>query len=456
MLETRLYVYPASQARDGKVAKQHSPSISYPFGTAIERSASKGSKKLFYDARKKGQIRLTPHSAKKEKMSELKLGSDELINRYWNGKIQSAEQNINMMSFKVPDLRKEVDLILKNYVNTQSRNELLTEATADANAKNLDVLTALAELPETIKMFIDLSRSLRHPLKTLKRLDLASKKPIKQVGYKEVWIKTRKGRRLVKRKTYTTKYRWEGNLVSLADLSSQAWLTYRYGILPLLYTYEDIQKALKPISDAVSWDTVKRFKKSEHEVADLKVGQISSQFYGGGADILLGADIEIIERVMIRTKMNTNQLKQKRFAFNPALTAWELIPYSFVVDWFVQIGDFITALAPTCYELRGITYSKTIRVRAKLYPGPYLQNAVSRNGSSHLIGNKYTVDVSYELDQYVREVVSDNVMNYVTIPTGAGLNLKRSVDLASLSFQWTKDFLPALNTNLLKRKSGKS
>ena len=32
---------------------------------------------------------------------------------------------------------------------------------------------------------------------------------------------------------------------------------------------------------------------------------------------------------------------------NPALLAWELLPYSFVVDWFIPVGDFLSSLDAT-------------------------------------------------------------------------------------------------------------
>lgn len=37
---------------------------------------------------------------------------------------------------------------------------------------------------------------------------------------------------------------------------------------------------------------------------------------------------------------------------NPALVAWELVPYSFVIDWFVPIGDWISSTPP----LWGVSY----------------------------------------------------------------------------------------------------
>ena len=40
-------------------------------------------------------------------------------------------------------------------------------------------------------------------------------------------------------------------------------------------------------------------------------------------------------------------MAQWNLGSNPLLTAWELVPYSFVVDWFVPIGDFINQYAST-------------------------------------------------------------------------------------------------------------
>jgi hypothetical protein len=33
------------------------------------------------------------------------------------------------------------------------------------------------------------------------------------------------------------------------------------------------------------------------------------------------------------------------FQFNPVQTAWELVPFSFVVDWFFTVGDSLSALS---------------------------------------------------------------------------------------------------------------
>lgn len=50
-----------------------------------------------------------------------------------------------------------------------------------------------------------------------------------------------------------------------------------------------------------------------------------------------------------------NQLQQLGLT-NPALVAWELVPFSFVFDWFISVGDWLTALT----ALHGISVKKAM------------------------------------------------------------------------------------------------
>lgn len=51
---------------------------------------------------------------------------------------------------------------------------------------------------------------------------------------------------------------------------------------------------------------------------------------------------------------------------NPAQLAWELVPFSFVVDWFIPVGDFFAQLDATLgWSYRGGTYSeKSVRTQS--------------------------------------------------------------------------------------------
>lgn len=51
---------------------------------------------------------------------------------------------------------------------------------------------------------------------------------------------------------------------------------------------------------------------------------------------------------------------------NPLIIGWELVPFSFVVDWFLPIGDFISSLDATL-GYATTSYSSSLLVRANWY-----------------------------------------------------------------------------------------
>jgi hypothetical protein len=62
---------------------------------------------------------------------------------------------------------------------------------------------------------------------------------------------------------------------------------------------------------------------------------------------------------------------------NPALLAWELLPYSFVIDWFLPIGDWLSCLdASNGFEFRSgsVTARRECITYVKAVPGPVAVN----------------------------------------------------------------------------------
>ena len=52
-------------------------------------------------------------------------------------------------------------------------------------------------------------------------------------------------------------------------------------------------------------------------------------------------------QVVLRRCYTLDEIEAKRFGMNPVGTAWELTTLSFVIDWFISVGDFIAAYTPT-------------------------------------------------------------------------------------------------------------
>jgi hypothetical protein len=115
---------------------------------------------------------------------------------------------------------------------------------------------------------------------------------------------------------------------------SSDWLSYRYGWRTLIYDLQDLNKAIigldsgrKRYSERAgttysqvatnAWDEAKSHG-TRHHIVDDKI-----EFRLSGSVV---ADITV-----------------PQFQFNPLQTGWEIIPFSFVVDWFIGIGKCLSA-----------------------------------------------------------------------------------------------------------------
>lgn len=129
------------------------------------------------------------------------------------------------------------------------------------------------------------------------------------------------------------------------DISDQ-YLKWKFGVEPIINDTQDILKAI---------EAFKRPKYQKFSVkADSSWTDIGSTTFGpGGAirDVILGVSIHALARgygaaaLPAETEGPTNSL-QSLLGFdldNFIPTAYELIPYSFVVDYFTNCGDILNA-----------------------------------------------------------------------------------------------------------------
>jgi len=100
---------------------------------------------------------------------------------------------------------------------------------------------------------------------------------------------------------------------------------------------------------------------------------------------------------------------------NPLNVAWERVPFSFVVDWFLPIGNYLDSLdAMLGYECRG--YSSSLLVRAEW-------TIVGRSGT---VSGSYKIKNSYEGGKklvYLERIASSSV----PIPTPPSFKDPRSL-----------------------------
>lgn len=415
-------------------------------------SKVKGDYAAFDKAKKNGGIVMRPHSRRHYHLGELSLSYNYNLTYTSNGKSKtevwqnSGRSSPSKLNWGREALAQAEAIALSRI---ERKETLITLATAKANQRDADILTMLGELPETIGMFNDLIKGLRRPLRTLVALSKAKRRWKWDFDYLAYQKLNRKGELVTKyRKQRFKRYFYDGKWLAGGELTSKAWLTYRYGIMPLIYSAQDIIKALEKHEKL--FETEK-----ERNVVDIEetidLARLNEPF-AVEIPVVVAVTGKVTQRVVIKRRYNVEQLYQKRFGFNPLLTAWELVPLSFVIDWFVQVGDAIQAIQPTCYEAEGATYSVAVdldlEIRQGVLPQPYNDNS----GYQYSVTN---VNVSQKgaIRTYDREVVGTSV-RYLTLPTKVQLNWKRTADAFALSWPHIRALFEQVDSNLFKRKKG--
>lgn len=149
----------------------------------------------------------------------------------------------------------------------------------------------------------------------------------------------------------------------------ESWLEYQYGWKPLMQDVYGSLEALRERTAPVDWLlTVKAGRKEENKsskAVDTAQGgvqfscDIHSETFRG---IFARADYHPSNFFLQRLKANSG-------ITNPALVAWELVPFSFVLDWGVQVGDWISSMDATLdMVFYGGSYTDRRELKYELVP----------------------------------------------------------------------------------------
>jgi hypothetical protein len=155
------------------------------------------------------------------------------------------------------------------------------------------------------------------------------------------------------------------------------WLEYAYGWRPLLSDTRDAAKALAAIAEKQPpFKVITSFGESESLISqDLFSNQIqTAQWFQ--PRIRKGKVRVVIRGVIDLQPSSRRLLNPELWGFDPVSwvpTAWELIPYSFLVDYFSNVGDVLQAWCGQHFRPRW--QSETVRTWIEeTYPRVSLSN----------------------------------------------------------------------------------
>lgn len=207
---------------------------------------------------------------------------------------------------------------------TYSYDPYVQQAAAAIYGRGFDALTFVAELHTLRTLFSDAARTLKRLLRSIR-----SKKLIRG---------------------------W-GDFTSL-------WLQIRYAFRPLWYDMQDINALIIGMDNGKV--RIKDRKGSSRTETSTTVHNDSGTTYTGTFTLIDQWEIGIRGSVVA-------DFDPPEITFNPFLTAWELTRFSFIIDWFIQVGGWIEAMsfltfADKYYAAGG--YSVTLS-RTGYYQGNY-------------------------------------------------------------------------------------
>lgn len=270
---------------------------------------------------------------------------------------------------------------------------LITQVTAEANQGTLDALTAIAEMPETIREIMKLVSDCVRLYKDARKRELWLYNKVKRIqGLSDSEMSAVNRAKAVK---------------DTMDAIADVWLTFRYGIMPNVYLIQDIAKT----SQSVGTDFL-RFR-----------GQVQSKvkfdpLINLPPDWSCNWHIPVEGRVCIKRSYSIGGAELKDLlGANLFVTAWELVPLSFVVDWFINIGDAIGALiSPSPKWDQGATFSWKISDKPLIF--------THKPSGAQVVAN---------INYYDRAVI--NPSDYCRLVMDIDLNWKRQLDAFALSWK---------------------
>lgn len=129
------------------------------------------------------------------------------------------------------------------------------------------------------------------------------------------------------------------------DTVTDAWLEYQYGWSPLL---RDVRGAINLLGDTVDANSTNapgvvrgQAKFNRLIITKLRNANIGCPYATINADWDVITSLRPSVRCLWRFRVKGSDLPVRLGLTNPAQVVWELVPFSFVADWFAPIGNYL-------------------------------------------------------------------------------------------------------------------
>lgn len=315
---------------------------------------------------REGWVIQCPYSKSESVVEHRSSGMQDVTYQGTSPRSTATTSHTNMCDpLQFPSVFPQTTLPQLQIAIARAEEEVLTKVFSKAVAPDADLLVDLSQISETMRMFFTTAR---------RCIELA-----KSPGAFFRWVKTNS---VDKHRTARIPGNPHGRLDELAGL----WVELRFGWRPLLHTLDNIAEVLR---DGLENQTRRITYRSREDLKleESNTNTQSNTLYGFNFPSTYTTRVTAQVSVRGGILVERNQGLAQRLGFewdNVPYAAWDLVPWSFIVDRFLNIGHWLRALRPIPAQHFGgawvVTRSSVVTVQTAVYsPG----DQTSGSGSTY-------------------------------------------------------------------------
>jgi hypothetical protein len=283
------------------------------------------------------------------------------------------------------------------------RDVALSKAWANVDISSIQALASLGELPETVHWMTSLVKRMISIMRafTQKKLLLNVQKFVQS------------GR-------------------SVINELSELWLEFRYAVRPLIFDMQQAVEAWNAVLQKSDRFTARGFNRAdgvttsstETVILNEAMSAIISRTQQTSADYRAG--------VLYTIDDNVNELMSVWGIDQPIETVWELIPFSFMIDWFFSVGHVISSwtINPGLNPLASfITEEHTTTIKSEI-TGCFQTKDITSSGN--LVTNVGAVSAGCNLTKVITKRRLPSPQRSIMPTFNLNLDTAKLIDLAAI------------------------
>jgi hypothetical protein len=167
--------------------------------------------------------------------------------------------------------------------------------------------------------------------------------------------------------------------IQVSNALQNLWLQWRFGLRPLISSVNSVIKQVNRMPDLKKRTTYRG--KSKYKLTSSDVGTFETWSTGFSYKETQTDEVTVRAGILMEDVVSRSRALGLDAAGMLALP-YELVPYSFVADWFVSAGDFLYGLVPYLTKSPLGSWYVITRTQAALWE---IQSSWSRSGSGYTL-----------------------------------------------------------------------